>query len=493
MVGLRAVAILVLFGLLLALVSFPNHALFRTYALDLGLYTHSMWHYVHGNIHDSTLFIESAQPILADHFDLYLLIFSPLLLLFGAWTLLVIQWVAVLFGAIGLRRLLLRSGLSSSLADIGMVVMLLYFGVFAAMAFDYHSNVVASMMLPWFLLALMEERPVRAMVIFLFMLIGKENIGLWLGPLAILLAIGQFLPKGMRSTSVFLGCCGVLWSAIVVGWIMPALSTTGDYAHFDYSILGEDIGEVPMVLLQRPLSILLAFFTDHVGVPKGTAIKLEFWWMLFLAGGWAFIFKPRWGLVALPLMAQKMLHDDPGKWSVVAQYGVEFAPLLGIAVPLAISRYKINRQLTWLIVALSIATTVRFMDMTVAYQDRSRIRIYQSRHYTKPYNLSLVKRVIAGIPSNAAVSAQSPAVPHMALRDRVYQFPIVREAEYVLLLPLESPYPLDTAEYRAEMIKLLADHGWTTEWHSEEVILFKRAVHWALESLPKEENTSISS
>jgi uncharacterized membrane protein len=474
---LKTNSILVFFALVLALISFPNHALFRTYALDLGLYTHAMWHYAHGRIHDSTLFLGSPQPILADHFDLYLPLFSPLIFLLGSWTLLIIQWLAILFGAIGLHRVLLSMGLPARLADLGMVVMLLYFGLFAAMAFDYHSNVVAAMVLPWFLLALLETRRARAALLFLFMLMGKENMGLWLGPLALLLSIGPVLPKGMRAYSVLLGLTGLVWSVVVVGWIMPALSASGDYAHFDYQILGGSASAMPKALWDSPLHILSAMFTDHMGVRSGTAIKLEFWWMMLLAGGWALVRMPLWGMMALPLIAQKMLHDDPGKWSVIAHYGVEFAPLLGIAVPLALQRHaksRVGHYLPWITVALSLGATIHFMDMTVAYHDRSRIRIYQTIHYTKAYDHRLVRRTIGEIPRSAAVSAQSPAVPHLALRDRLYQFPIVQDAEYILLLPLESPYPLDTSAYRAEVGRIMEDPGWTKIVDYEEVLLFRR-------------------
>lgn len=473
----RTIGILAFFALVLGLVSFPNHFLFRTYALDLGLYTHAMWHYAHGQIHDSSLFLGTSQPILADHFDLYLPLFSPLLFVFGAWTLLIIQWIAILLGAIGLRLALFRMGLPTRAAELGMVMMLLYFGVFAAMAFDYHSNVVAAMVLPWFLLAMLQEHRSRAAVLFLFMLIGKENMGFWLGPLAILLSFGTVLPKRMRVQSVLMGIFGLMWSIIVVGWVMPSLSSSGDYAHFDYKVLGGSVSAIPRALWDDPLIIISALFTDHVGVNAGTAIKLEFWWMLLVAGGWALVRKPIWGAMAMPLIVQKMLHDDPGKWSVIAHYGVEFGPLLGIAVPLALQRpmnTSMGKYLPFVVVAMSLGVTIHFMDMTVAYHDRSRIRIYQSIHYTKPYDHGLVRRTIGSIPNDAVVSAQSPAVPHLALRDTVYQFPIVKGADHILLLPMESPYPLDTVAYSDMVGRIAADPSWTRLVDQKGVLLFRR-------------------
>lgn len=470
--------VLAFFGLIHGLVSFPNHALFRTYALDLGLYTHALWHYAHFQVHDSTLFLDQPQSILADHFDLYLPLFSPLVFLFGTWTLLIIQWVSVVAGAWGIRRLLLHLGTSPMIALVGMVIFLLYFGVFAAMAFDYHSNVVAAMILPWFLLAIYRAQRPLSLVLFIFMLLAKENMGFWLGPLAMILCFDPRLSKGMKQLTAGLGVLGLVWSITVIGWVMPALSADEAYAHFDYSILGSGISDVPYALINRPGAILKALFVDHVEVPNGTQIKLEFWWMMLAAGGWALLLQPRWGLMALPLIAQKMLHDDPGKWSVIAQYGVEFAPLLAIAVPLALVKHvptNAVRTVAWVSVGLLLVCTIRFMDRTVAYHDRSRIRIYQAQHYVKPYDLDAVKNALTRIPSDASVSAQSPAVPHLALREKLYQFPIVRDSEYLVLLPQESPYPLDRMEYQLRLDELLDDPKWVTLEINDAVILMRRS------------------
>nr|MDQ3102090.1 DUF2079 domain-containing protein [Bacteroidota bacterium] len=313
--------------------------------------------------------------------------------------------------------------------------------------------------------------------LFFFMLIAKENMGFWLGPLALILAFEPLLSRKARIAAGVMGVIGIVYSLFMIGLVMPSFSTDATYAHFDYGILGSSITEIPAAIIQRPAEILKALFVDHKGVPNGTSIKLEFWWMLLLSGGWAFFLRPRWGLMALPLIAQKMWHDDPGKWSVIAQYGVEFAPLLGVAVPLAIGRIsneKITRILPMVAVILSLICTIRFMDRTVAYHDRSRIRIYQAQHYVKPYDLDQVKEAMELIPPDASVSAQSPAVPHLALRNKIYQFPIMKDADHILLLPQESPYPLDTAQYYIQMERLSNDPEWRTQLRTENVILFSR-------------------
>lgn len=483
----NALIVLAVLAVLYGLVSFPNHALLRTYALDLGLYTHVMWHYANGRIHDSSLFLEEAQPILADHFDLYLPLFSPLIHITGTWTLLVLQWIAILTGIWGVRKFLLTIELSQRMGLVGMIIAGLFYGIFAALAFDYHSNVVAAMILPWCLFALFKGRRLLAIGLFVFMLIGKENMGFWLGPVALIVGFHPKMPIRSKYLSIAMGAFGLIYSSAIIGIVMPSLSQDGMYAHFDYSLLGSSSAGLPKALIERPAEMIEALFLDHRGVSRGTDIKLEFWWMLMLSGGWALFFQPRWGLMALPLLAQKMWHDDPGKWSVIAQYGVEFAPLIGIAVPIALSRITITKQKQMLItlaIIAGLACLIRFMDRTNAYHDRSRIRIYQAQHYVKPYPLDVVRDLLASIPPNASISAQSPAVPHLALRDRLYQFPIIRDAEYIVLLPLESTYPLDRSSYRSVVAEIKQQEEWRMVMETDEVLLLQRAIKRAEVAAP---------
>jgi len=53
-------------GVLFALISLVNHYLFKTYALDLGLYTHAMYDYTHFRVDDCSMFKAVPQSILSD-------------------------------------------------------------------------------------------------------------------------------------------------------------------------------------------------------------------------------------------------------------------------------------------------------------------------------------------------------------------------------------------------------------------------------------------
>ena len=99
-------SVFVLAGIVYVLISLVNHFLFKTYGLDLGLYTHVMHDFLHFSIDDCSMFKEAPQSILAAHFDLYLLLLSPLVCLFGSYTLLIVQIAAVLLGGWGIYKLI---------------------------------------------------------------------------------------------------------------------------------------------------------------------------------------------------------------------------------------------------------------------------------------------------------------------------------------------------------------------------------------------------
>jgi uncharacterized membrane protein len=143
---------LFVFAIIYSSIAFVNHYLFRTYALDLGLYTNALFDYSHFQWNDSSTFKIDEQNLLADHFDLYLILFSPFSFILGTYTLQFIQIIALLLGALGVYQFGKSFFKNQQLVWLATLHFLLFFGCFAAVAFDYHSNVVAACVLPWFFL-----------------------------------------------------------------------------------------------------------------------------------------------------------------------------------------------------------------------------------------------------------------------------------------------------------------------------------------------------
>ena len=114
------------------------------------------------------------------------------------------------------------------------------------------------------------------------------------------------------------------------------------------------------------------------------------------------------------------------------------------------------------------------MDHTIYFSDKSRIRIYQSNHYHRNYDVKLVHEKLNEIPSEAIVSAQSQFVPHLALRDKIYQFPIIKDAEYIIYSPLENTYPLSKEEFESAINPVLHSEKWKTVFNNDALVILEK-------------------
>jgi len=180
-------------------------------------------------------------------------------------------------------------------------------------------------------------------------------------------------------------------------------------------------------------------------------------------------------LMLIPIYFQKFFHDSPPIWSIGYQYNIEFAPIMAIGIFEIISTFKNKIALSCSIIVLlfSIASTIRTMDNTLHVTNKSQIRFYQNIHYKKNYDIEPVHFNLKKIPSEANVSAQSPFVPHLSLRENIYQFPIIKDADYIVLSSKESTYPLSNEEFLAKVAELEKSQEWE-KIYSEDVTILKR-------------------
>ena len=451
----------VVFLTIYSLICFVNHYNFRTYALDLGVYTRALYDYAHFRMNYCEVFILARENMLCAHFDLLLMLFSPLYWLFGNITLLVVQLVAIHIGAYGVYRLSQISGLNKKTSTLVSLVFLSSFGIFAAVAYDYHSNAVATCLVPWFILFLKEEKFLKASIAFVLILVAKENMALWL----FFVCIGfWFLYKGKnhRKAIILFAIISLCFFATVVFIIMPALSLTPSYDHFEFHVLGNCYKEAFLYIIKHPLKAFLLLFQNHLPDAALNNIKAETWVFWFISGGFLFFYRPVFLWMLIPVMLQKMYHDDPTKWSVAQQYNIEFAPLVAFCL---IEIIKTRRQkpqiwLSFIIWGLCLGVTIRLCDNTISFVDKTRIRFYQADHYKSDFNKADVRILFDKIPGNATVSAESIFVPHLIDRKMVYQYPIVKEAQYILLSKDTHSYPLS----KKEMLNAIDSLCSSTKW-----------------------------
>ena len=473
---LAGIVVLVLFGVSYMLIGPANHLMFRTYALDLGAYTHASWCYGHGILPDRSLFRADSDPMLADHFDLMLMLWSQLTWIFGEWTLLLVQIAAVLLGAAGMWRLVRAITGDAVLAILAMTATLGFFGVFTALAFDYRSNVVAAMVLPWWLLALHQGHLGRSWLLLFLMLMAKENMGLWLFVVSLSAIALPYLPRKVTRPLMLQAAVSLCWSLIAIGILMPWSDTSGEY-HLAGSFLPKNPIEAGI------LDLLLPFFHDVQGInPLGDRIKLEWYLVVVLSGGWALVRNWPYLIMSIPLVAQKMLHVDPSKWGLFAHYSIEFSVLLPLAAFTLIAglperRWRLVSGLTT--VLLVMLGTFHTLYLPEEHRDpehgqHDRLRFWSVGHFTPELDKPTVNEAIGRIPEEAPVSTLNNLVPHLTTREHVYMFPLLANAEYVLLVRDAYPWPMGMEEYAGRIEGLLASPEWDLVFERNGTLLFSR-------------------
>jgi hypothetical protein len=164
-------------------------------------------------------------------------------------------------------------------------------------------------------------------------------------------------------------------------------------------------------------------------------------------------------------------------WSVNYQYSIEFAPILTIGifdVVASIKKEKLKTFSAIITVVFALICSIHLMDNTIIMYDKARLRIYDSIHYSREFPIRKAHDLLSKIPVNAPVSAQSAFVPHLSCRTQVYQFPIIKDAEYIMLAPRDNYYPIDSANYFYITDSLKCSPLWKTIHLDHDFILFER-------------------
>ncbi len=460
---------------LFALISLVNHYNFRTYALDLGLYTNALRYYRIGQMPNCLLFTESADWLLSDHFDLYLPFFSPLSFILGNTTLLWVQIAAVLWGAWGVFRYF--EDKQPELAFWAMFWFLSFYGIYSAISFDYHSNVVAAMCVPWIWKYAFDKKPLPALLCILFFLAGKENMSLWGLFLGLTLTISQYKNTTARALGLVFSFLSLLWFWGVISHIMPSLSSSGTYNLFHYGIIGNSPKEALLYVVTHPIETIRLLFVNHRELPEADYLKLELHVFLLVSGLWLLFKKPIYLFALIPIFGQKLFHHNYGTWGISGQYSIEFAPIMAIGIFEAlagIQAAKWRKIMLYTSVIGSLMATRQLMIGTHAWVSTHRIRFYEKAHYVQKFDKQPLFSGLKKIPHHVPVSVQSPILPHLATQNELFQFPIMHHAQYVVLSPVLETYPLDQSAMEAQIEAFKADENWEIFDQSEVHIIFKK-------------------
>ncbi len=469
------------FAALYSSISLVNHYNFRTFAWDLGIFNNAIYDYSKFQLNDNPLLSPRFSNILADHFTVLHIFMAPFRYIFGTYTLLIFQIASVLFGSVGVYKFFKDQGRTFELSLLRLLFFLSFWGVYSALAFDYHDNVLSTAFIPWLFVAA-QKRNWRSYGLWAFLIIiSKENMILWL--LFIALGLAIIYPKDKKK-HLLLALVSLVSFVLIVKVLMPAMANEGrEYLHFKYPALGGTMGDAIKTIISSPKLVFSLLFENHLHTPEAAFIKGELYFMLILSGLLLLIRKPAFLLMLLPIIGQKVFSNDIGKWGINYHYSVEFAPILALGAFWVLYEchgfWSFNTK--WsarVLLGISFLAGIITLDASVRtskWYNLENQKFTDSRHYKRSFDVAEAYRILDLIPKTAAVSSHSIFASHLAFREDIYQFPVVNNADYIILRNGDQTYPQSQDQFQQSLSELRASPEWILEEETADgMLLFKR-------------------
>ena len=466
--------IFILFGLIYFTIVICNHYFFRTYAFDYGAYNFAFYDYAHFRISENPVYNMNHinhMSFLQDHVSFTLMLFIPLYWvlawLTGTYTLLIVQTCIIIYGAWAVYKLIEFKTNNHLLSLLALIQYFILAGRWTSFFSDCNLAIMASSLVPVLLLYFERKNLIPAILVFVFILLTREDMALWTAFIALFLFIIHFKDSWYRKVSVIFLAISIIYFILIFTVFIPLIETPyKKFTLFNYSVLGENPYKALIFILKHPFNTIKLLFVNNSGNPTYNNVKFEFYIYYFLCGGFLLLFRPKYILLFIPILAKKMLNDVPVRWSMELYYSIEFVSILPVVVFLIISEIKNRKLKNFCLIIVCIATlflTIYKLDSPnrkLKWWGDSKYAFYKAKMFKAEFNVKKVNRYLNLIPDKAKVSASGKINPHLAFREKIYYFPWICDAEYIATFLENDTYPLNKKDFFFELCKYLEDDSW---------------------------------
>ena len=475
-----------MFALVNLVIVVVNHYCFRTFAYDYGVYNFAFYDFAHFRVSACPLYL-APYPVsfMQDHFSITLILFSPLYWLLSwltqSYTLLVIQWLLIVFGAWATYKLIVLKSKDDVTAALATLYYFVLYGRFSACDGDCNLAVIGSAVVPCFLYFFEAKKIPATIACFLFLVLNREDYTLWLFFICIYLMITTRKDAvKLRWSAILLAAC-VLFFFLIFKIFIPALEDDNiKFSFFRFDVLGKTPGEAFAFVFSHPLRAIELLFVNHSSNPDYIHVKQDFYMLYLLSGGVLLLYRPLYLIPFIPLLAKKMYTDEGFRWSLISYYSVEFVSILPIfvfTIIVVIKQPAIKYSLALLVCITTIIVSYRKIDAYWydAYLGSvEKHNFFKETFYQSNYNISEINKALKQIPGNAALSGSCRLTSHMAWRDKIYLFPKVDDAQYICLFKHDDYYPLAEQSFKDKLAELRVDGNWKVLDEKSDFIVFIR-------------------
>jgi len=384
------------------------------------------------------------------------------------YTLILIQYTLVLIAGWYCYKII---KLKTDNLWLGVGILVYYFtllGRYTTFAADFNLAVISACFIPIFIYYFEKRKYLISLVILILSLFSRENISIWFVFIFIVLIIEHRKDKKAVLYSLIGIAISIIYFILLFKIFIPSVeSSEKSYTLFEYSALGATPGEAFTYIIKNPIESTKLFFTNHLSDPAYDGIKAELYWVYLISGGFVLFLRPQYLIWFIPIVAQKVLNDNPFRWGIATYYSIEIVTLLPLSVFLVLSSIKSKSIQIGLTIAVCIATifmTIYKLDAknnrVPGYLFLSKQKFYDKSFFTPPFNIKGVNNLLKQIPPNAKVCGSNILLPHLAQRQFIYFFPDVRDAEYIVFSVFDDNYLFSHEINEQNRINYLSDPNW---------------------------------
>jgi uncharacterized membrane protein len=421
-----------------------KHAAFRSHAYDLGIFSQMLWSAANGFGLNSSIL---GRHFLGEHFSpiLYLLVPG-----YRIWPhpfyLLVVQTIALSVTAVPLYLLASSELKSRNWGLLFAFLFLCYQPMRNVNLYDFHEIALATPLLLAAFYFLNRGKNGLCLLMLCAALACKEEIT----EIVFIFGVYVFIIQKKRVFGLLLAFAGLAIFFTLILVVIPYFRNA-PYAFVDrYSYLGKDIPSIVIALITSPLYVLRHVFTCD---------KFQYVWEVFGPVGLLSFLSPAHFLLTIPTLSQNLLSDSPAQYSTSFQYTSALTPFVFVSAVFGAKKLLLKVPAADAPTGLpcfghSLLPTLLLLLSTVLFGNSP---IWHIREYGQtPYTRLLKDNVLSRIPYDVSISAQDSFVPHLTTRRELYEFPVVNNAQYILLNSSAKSWLLINEEYFSHVQNLIS-------------------------------------
>jgi len=412
-----------------------RHRAFESGRFDLGNMTQAVWSTAQGDVLSVTNVHGEQVSRLGSHFDPILALLAPLWWLWpDPELLLVVQAVAVASGALPVfwlaRKHLGSGGVGTDGAAAALAVTYLLSPPAQWLTVsDFHPVALACPLLLFAWWHLDQSRLWVFAVLAAAAIATKEHVGLTVAAIGVWYAVRHRAPKTGAGIAAAAGAAALVAALVLVPHFAPAGVSAFASRYESPSFDGRDLSYLASLLL--PLALL----------PLAGPLSL---------------------LAALPELGLNLLSSTATQTSVKTHYAATVVPALLVAAVFGVARMGAR---------FAYVTALAALAGTVVLGPLGRVHVRADAHDTA------ARRGLALVPAGAPVSATNTLGAHLSARKRVFSFPVLEEAEWVVVDERHLTYldSLAPGRARTKLAALQRDPAWARVFAEDGVLVFRRS------------------